>query len=129
MGHAISSGVKPHLLVFQKAKYSFKKGPQFFWVVFIGGEFAEFHPLLLMCQIGQTSYRTSGCTIARILFMLGVGLRRRWLPRDTRVALHRLRQLRINLICDCHNIRQQQAEIQRTQILLQRPKERYLEYS
>jgi hypothetical protein len=66
-GHAISSGVKPHLFVFQKAKYSFKKRPQFFLVVFIGGEFAESHPLLLICQIGQISCGISSCMIA-ILF-------------------------------------------------------------
>jgi hypothetical protein len=51
----ISSDVKPHLSVFQKAKYSFKKRPQFFLVVFIGGEFAEPYPLFLICQIGQIS--------------------------------------------------------------------------
>jgi hypothetical protein len=56
-GHAIS-GVKPHLLVVQEAKYFFKKRPQFLLVVFIGGEFAESHPLLLVCQIGQISNRT-----------------------------------------------------------------------
>jgi len=56
-------------------------------------------------------------------------LRRCWLPRDTHVALHRLCQLRIHFIRDSHDIRQQQAEVQRTKILLQRPKERYLEYS
>ena len=65
MGHAISSDVKPHLLVFQKAKYSFKKRPQFFLVVFIEGKFAESHPLLLICQIGQISCGIS-CTIAGI---------------------------------------------------------------
>jgi hypothetical protein len=53
--HAISNGVKPYLLVCQKAKYFFKKRIQFFLVVFIGGEFAESHPLLLICQIGQIS--------------------------------------------------------------------------
>ena len=53
MGHATSIGVEPHLLVFQKAKHFFKKRSQFLLVVFIGGEFAESHPLLLICQIGQ----------------------------------------------------------------------------
>lgn len=67
MGHAISSGVKPHLLVFQKAKYFFKKRPQFFLVVFIEGEFAEPHPLLLICQISQISCGISSCTIAGTL--------------------------------------------------------------
>jgi len=52
-----------HLLGFQKAKYSFKKRPQFFLVVFIVGEFAESHPLLLICQIGLISCGISSCTI------------------------------------------------------------------
>jgi hypothetical protein len=69
VGHAISIGVEPHLLVFQKAKYSFKKRPQFFLVVFIGGEFAESHPLLLIGQIGQISFGVSNFTIARIFLM------------------------------------------------------------
>jgi hypothetical protein len=53
VGRAISSDVKQHLSVFQKAKNLFKKRPQFFLVVFIGGEFAEPYPLFLICQIGQ----------------------------------------------------------------------------
>ena len=56
MGYAISSGVKPHLLVFQEAQYFFKQRAQFFLVLFIGGEFAESHPLLLICQIGHHRY-------------------------------------------------------------------------
>jgi hypothetical protein len=130
VGHATSGDVKPHPLVFQKAEYCFKKGPQFFLVMLIGGEFAESHPLLLICQIGQISCDISSCTIASILLMLGIrNLRRCCLPGDIHVALHRLCQLRIHFVRDGHNIRQQQAEVQRTQILLQRPKKRYLEYS
>lgn len=56
-------------------------------------------------------------------------LRRCGLSRDICEALHRLCQLRIHFIRDGHDIRQQQAEVQRTQIFLQRPKQRYLEYS
>jgi hypothetical protein len=133
VGHAISGVVKPHPLVFQKAKYCFKKNRQLFLVMFIGGEFAESHPLLLIFQIGQISCDScdlSSCTIARIVLILGLAiLRRCWLPGDIHVALHRLCQLRIHFVRDRHNIRQQQAEVQRTQILLQRPKKRYLEYS
>jgi hypothetical protein len=54
-------------LVFQKAKYFFKKRPQFFLVVFIEGEFAEPHPLFLICQISQISCGISSCTIAGTL--------------------------------------------------------------
>jgi hypothetical protein len=113
VGHATSSGVnassgvKPHLLVFQKAKYSFKQRPQFFLVVFVGGEFAEPHPLLLISQIGQIS------------LMLGQDLRRRWLRYNVHVTIHCLRQLRIDLIGNRHNVGQQQAEINQAEIMLQ----------
>ena len=62
MGRDISSSVNPHLLVFQKAGYSFKKRPQCFLVVFAAGEFAESHPLLLIRQIGQVSCGINSCT-------------------------------------------------------------------
>ena len=65
MGHGVSGDVKARLLVFQKAKYLFKKRPQFFLVVFIGGEFAESHPLLFICQIGQISCGICSSMIAR----------------------------------------------------------------
>ena len=70
MWHAISSGVRPRQLVFQKAKNSFKERPQLVLVLFIGGQFAESHPLLLICQIGLISCGISSCAIARILLML-----------------------------------------------------------
>jgi len=65
--HAISSGVRPRQLVFQKAKNSFKERPQLVLVLFIGGQFAESHPLLLICQIGQIS-----CGICKLLISLMV---------------------------------------------------------
>ena len=55
MWRAISSGVKPRLLVFQKAQNYFKQRPQLVLVVFIGGPFAKSHPLFLICHIGQIS--------------------------------------------------------------------------
>ena len=67
MWHAISSGVRPRQLVFQKAKNSFKERPQLVLVLFIGGQFAESHPLLLICQIGQIS-----CGICKLLISLMV---------------------------------------------------------
>jgi hypothetical protein len=63
--HAISSGVRPRQLVFQKAKNSFKERPQLVLVLFIGGQFAESHPLLLICQIGQIS-----CGVCKLLISL-----------------------------------------------------------
>jgi len=48
---------------------------------------------------------------------------------DTHVAVHRLCQLRIHLICDGHDIGQQQTEIQGTYIALQRLEQRHLQYS
>ena len=65
MRRAISGDGKLRLSVFQKTKYLFKKRPQFFLVVFIGGEFAESHQLLLICQIGQISCGICRYTIAR----------------------------------------------------------------
>jgi hypothetical protein len=62
---------QPHLLVFQKAKHSFEEHCQFFLVVFIAGAFAESHPLLLICQIGQISCGISSFGFASILLMLG----------------------------------------------------------
>jgi hypothetical protein len=50
----------------------------------------------------------------------GLQLRCHWPPHGTHVAVHRLRQLRIHFIRNRHDIRQQQAEIHSTQILLPR---------
>jgi len=80
--------------------------------------------------------RSQGCRLCR-LPVVGLHppcsriekLRRCWLPCYIHVALHCLCQLRIHFVRNGHNIGQQQTEVQRTQILLQRPKERYLEYS
>ena len=58
-------------VLLEKAKHTFEERPQFFLVVFTGGEFAEFHPLFLICQIDQISCGTSSCTIRNILLMLG----------------------------------------------------------
>jgi hypothetical protein len=63
--HAISSGVRTRQLAFQKAKNSFKERPQLVLVLLIGGQFAESHPLLLICQIGQIS-----CGICQLLISL-----------------------------------------------------------
>jgi hypothetical protein len=49
----------------RRAKNSFKERPQLVLVLFIGGQFAESHPLLLICQIGQIS-----CGICKLLISL-----------------------------------------------------------
>jgi len=67
--HAISSGVKPRLLLFQKVKNSFKERPQLALVLFIAGQFAESRPLILICHIGQISCGASSCTIAGVILM------------------------------------------------------------
>lgn len=64
------SSVKPHLLVFQKAKYLFKNRSQFFLVVFMGGAFAKSIPLLLVCQISQISVVSAGVSSPVILLTL-----------------------------------------------------------
>jgi hypothetical protein len=53
-----------------------------------------------------------------------LGCRR--LPHEFHVAVHRLSQLRIHLVRDSHHVGQQQAEIQRIQIALQRAENRHL---
>ncbi len=60
---------------------------------------------------------------------VGIGLGRCWVSFYIHVALHRLGQLRIHLVRDRHDIRQQRTEVQSSQILLQHPEEGYLEYS
>ena len=61
---------KPRLFVLQKAKNSFKERPQLVLVLFVGGHFAESHPLFLICHIGQISCGIGSCAIADILLML-----------------------------------------------------------
>src|SRR5580704_11068136 len=56
-------------------------------------------------------------------------LRCRWLQRDVHVGIHRLCQLRIHLVRDSHDIGQQEAEIQGSQIVPQRPEKGDLEDS
>jgi hypothetical protein len=83
-----------------------------------------FHRMSVIATSLRQPWTECDCTVPG-----NQNLRRCWLPRDLHVALHRLCQLGIDLIRDSHNIRQQQTEVQGSQILLQRPKECYLEYS
>jgi Elongation factor P, C-terminal/Elongation factor P (EF-P) OB domain len=53
-------------------------------------------------------------------------LSRRCRPRDRREALHCLGQLRVHFVRDGHDIRQKQAEIQPTGVLMQGSKHRHL---
>ena len=71
------------MLVFQKAKHSFKKRPQLFLVVFMAGE------------LYHRQYPSHA----------GQDLRRCWVSRDIHVALHRLCQLRVHFVRNRHDIR------------------------
>jgi hypothetical protein len=56
-------------------------------------------------------------------------LSRRCRARDRREALHCLGQLRVHFVRDGHDIRQKQAEIQPTGVLMQGSKDRHLKDS